>query len=311
VTDKLSTLCDLGELAIVERIRRRLPQGDDVLVGAGDDCAVVRATSDADHDLLLTSDAVIEGVHFDTGTPFDAVGHKAVGRVLSDIAAMGGQPGWALLNISAPADMTVGALDELYAGALALAGEHDLAVVGGDVAEAPALSVNVFATGSVPAGKAILRSGARAGDLIYVTGTLGGSRHGRHLSFEPRVAEGLLLRPFATSMIDISDGLATDLAHLLRGGNVGARIEAYDVPVSAAAAGRRPFDHAMTDGEDYELLFTIAPVSKDDFLAAWNAGTGTRCTCIGVMNDNKGIAEYVAEDGSPASMDDHGFSHFD
>ena len=309
-----NTLADLGEPALIEQIRRRLPERGDVVVGAGDDCAVVRSPTDPDRDLLLTSDAVIEGIHFDAGTPFSSIGHRAVGRVLSDIAAMGGDPGWALVNIAAPSATPASSVDEFYSGAVALSDGHGLAIIGGDVTGGPAFSANVFAVGSSPRDGAILRSGAENGDLIYVTGSLGGSRSGKHLSFNPRIEAGLLLRDFAKAMIDISDGLATDLLHILRASGVGAVLRAGDIPISEDAMAPNDdcsaLDHAMTDGEDHELLFMISPDSMDAFIAAWSEKTDLACTCIGAVNDKEGVAECIADDGSATPISDHGFSHF-
>lgn len=305
--NKDDTLADVGELALIEEIRRRLPKRDDVLVGAGDDCAVVKPGPGARRDLLLTSDAVIEDVHFKPGTPVPAIGRKATGRVLSDIAAMGGRPGWALVNICAPPDMAATAIEELYAGALALATEHSLAVVGGDIAEAAKLALHVFAVGYVPSGRAVLRSGARPGDILYVTGTLGGSGAGKHISFDPRVGAGIFLREHARAMIDVSDGLASDLAHICRESGVGGVLNASDIPVDDSATS---VDQALYDGEDFELLFTVAGGGADAFETAWSENFELPCTRIGHMTDRSGVIDYVGEDGRARPLDRPGFTHF-
>jgi len=172
-------LKDAGELAVIRRLCRHLPRHSRVVTGVGDDCAVVRLETNAKNDLLLTSDAVIEGIHFTTGTVPPAIGHKAIGRVLSDIAAMGGRPEWALINLVAPPVTKIRTIDGIYAGATKLAGKYGLPIVGGDTSSGKTLELHVFAAGSVPRGKAVLRSGATPGDFIFVTGVLGGSRAGQ------------------------------------------------------------------------------------------------------------------------------------
>ena len=253
------------ENAIVARLIRGLPGRPDVVVGAGDDCAVVRAEKTARYDTLLKSDPVIEGVHFEPDAPPRAVGHKALGRVLSDLAAMGGEPLWAVVDLVLRDGRDAGWAAQVYAGLGRLARRAGLAIVGGDTSRGPARELHVFAVGRVPRGTAVLRTGARVGDALYVTGRLGGSLEGRHLRFEPRLAEGAWLREqgWATAMMDVSDGVATDLPRLLAASRVGARLEQAALPVSAAARrasardGRPAWQHALSDGEDFELLFTV------------------------------------------------------
>ena len=210
----MKTLQDIGESAAIERICSRLPDSAEVIVGPGDDCAVIRPAGGGGKEWLLTSDPVIEGVHFLADTPRRSVGRKAIGRALSDIAAMGGEPAWALVDIAAPSGTPVATLDELCGGAIDCAQQYGLAIVGGDMSEGPALELHVFAIGSIPAGQAVLRSGAAQGDILFVTNSLGGSASGKHIDFEPRIREGAWLRDWANAMIDVSDGLATDLRHL-------------------------------------------------------------------------------------------------
>lgn len=308
------SLAAVGEVRAIARLARRLAARRDVVTGIGDDCAVVRLDPAAGPDLLLTSDPVIEGVHFSPGTPFQAVGHKAVGRVLSDIAAMGGEPRWALLDVVARPDMDVAALDALYRGASALARAFNLSIVGGDLARGSRFEVHAFAAGVAPRGAAILRSGARPGDILMVTGALGGSRSGRHLRFLPRVREGRFLRRWATAMIDLSDGLATDLRHLLDQSGVGARLEAAAIPVSAAARRlrdrRSPLDHALRDGEDFELLFTVPSRKRRAFLAAWRKAFDLSCTSIGIITRATRRLECVGRDGRLRLLHEKGFEHF-
>jgi thiamine-monophosphate kinase len=307
----MSTLGDIGELAAIERICRRLPVRGDIVVGAGDDCAVVRATADAPVELALTSDPVIEGVHFAPGTPPGQVGHKIAGRLLSDIAAMGGDPLWALIDVVAPPSAPADTIDRLYDGILALATRHGLAIAGGDTAAGPVLEVHGFAIGSVPAGKAILRSGAKPGDRIYVTGRLGGSILGRHLAFEPRVPQGRWLRGVATSMIDVSDGLASDLRHLVQMSGTGAELDLGSIPVSEAIAGRQgAVDHALFDGEDFELLFTAPADAETAWMSRWRDAFDLCCTRIGIMNGEPGVIRCRQPDGEVGLLERGGFQHF-
>jgi len=255
---------DLGEREIIRRISRQTDPGRGVRRGIGDDCAVVRVAGST-HDWLLTTDPVIEGVHFLAGTAGRRVGHKAAGRVLSDIAAMGGEPLYVLFNLVAPPRAEARWIDDLYRGATALCRRHGAAIVGGDVARGPRLEVHAFAVGRCPAGSAVLRRGARPGDLLYVTGRLGGSLLGRHLAFEPRVEAGRWLARgrWAAAMLDLSDGLASDTRRLMEESGIGVDIDADRVPVSVAARrlhdSRPPLYHALCDGEDFELLFAVRP----------------------------------------------------
>jgi thiamine-monophosphate kinase len=292
----MTTLGNVGELAAIKRIMRFLPTRADIVRGVGDDCAVVRPHKNSTTDWLLTSDAVVEGTHFVSGTAPELIGHKAIGRVLSDIAAMGGEPQWALIDLVAPRKMNVVKLDGIYRGATRIARRHNLAIVGGDMAEGPVLELHAFAVGTAPKGNAVLRSGARPGDLVYVTGSLGGSRERKHLTFEPRVKEGIFLRKWATSMMDISDGLATDLGHIAEMNDLGVRLYEELIPVSSAArkagGGMSAVDHALFDGEDFELLFTI-PVSRQKaFLRAWKSRFKLECSFFGVMTPKKGTIEF-------------------
>ena len=232
----MTTLHQLGEREVIRRLAKLLPGRDDVRVGIGDDVAVVNVEG-SHKDFLLTSDAVIEGTHFLPDAPPEQIGHKAIGRVLSDFAAMGGEPLWALIDVVATATCRSSGSSGVYSGAAKLANKYGLAIVGGDTAGGPALELHVFGVGEMPKSSAILRSGARPGDVIYVTGSLGGSLPGKHLTFEPRIEEGLWLREcrWANAMIDISDGLATDLGHILEMSKAGAEILADAVPVSDAA----------------------------------------------------------------------------
>ena len=311
----MTTLKQVGERGLIRRLAKLLPTRDDVRVGIGDDVAVVHVEG-THTDLLLTSDAVIEGTHFLPRTPGAQVGHKAIGRALSDLAAMGGEPLWGLIDLVASPDTPVRRVEEVYRGAARLAQKYGLAIIGGDTTQGARLELHVFAAGQAPQGAAVLRSGARPGDGVYVTGGLGGSLAGRHLRFEPRLEEGLWLREYgwAGAMIDLSDGLATDLGHILESSGVGAEIDAKAVPVSAAArrlrGKRKPLDRALFDGEDFELLFTVAADRETAFRSSWQDTFRLRCTRVGHITAHKGRLLLTEGRGAVRELRDGGFEHF-
>jgi thiamine-monophosphate kinase len=305
------TLHDVGELAAVQLITRLLPRRADIIAGAGDDCAVVKWTRK--EDLVLTSDPVIESVHFASDTPLRHVGHKAIGRVISDLAAMGARPLWALINIVAPDRMPLRGINALYSGINRLAHKHGLAVVGGDLAHGPNLQIHAFAAGAVPHGKALLRSTASPGDSIFVTGRLGGSIMGRHLQFQPRVLEGIWLRSWATSMMDLSDGLATDLGRLIRASKVGAIVNLDTLPLAPATRlDARPtrIHRALCDGEDFELLFTIRESQVPRFTKAWKSNFSLPCTRIGSIVSAPLQLRFEDKHNAPVKLTSHGYEHF-
>ena len=306
------TLNHLGERNWIKHMSAALPTRPDVVEGVGDDCAVV-STGGA-HDWLLTSDAVIEGVNFDTGTAYQRIGHKALARALSDIAAMGGEPRWALIDLVIPPDVELVCVDDLYSGINALAAKHQVAIVGGDTAHASQLEIHVFLTGCVPTGRFIRRSGAQVGDGLWVTGRLGGSRSGHHLDFEPRMAEGRFLREWATSMIDISDGLAIDASHLAIMSNVGFLIRADDLPLRQELRKTVPYptaiDHALYDGEDFELLFTVPAKRTLAFQSAWSHAGLCPLTRIGTASMDAGLVCLQMADGSIQACKAEGYDHF-
>lgn len=335
----MKTVMDIGENRLIERLARLVPGRRDVMAGIGDDCAVVRGAHGGDFDLLLKSDPVIEGVHFEATAAGGLVGRKAVGRVLSDIAAMGGEPLWILIDLVAPAGMSCARIEAVYRGAAAMASRYGVAIVGGDTSRGPALELHVFAVGRVPRGKAVLRSGSKPGDRLYVTGRLGGSLLGRHLKVEPRVAEGQWLREngWVTAMMDVSDGLAADVPRLVKASGVGVVVEAEVLPVSGAArrmgreqgekraecrgrigmqgAGRAKgldgtaLEHALSDGEDFELLFTVSARKAACFEAAWRRKFQLECTAIGKVTKVVGKVE-LAWKGKVGPLAIRGYEHF-
>jgi thiamine-monophosphate kinase len=276
-------------------------------VGIGDDAAVV-SNPGPTLDLVYTTDAVVESVHFLPGTDPRLVGRKMAGRLLSDLAAMGAEPRHMLFNLVSPPGYRAADMKAIYEGADALASAHGAAIIGGDTMCARPLALHGFATGVVPAGRAVLRSGAKTGDRIYVTGELGGSINGKHLDFEPRVPEGIWLREggWPHAMMDISDGVARDLPRLCCASGVGAVLRERSIPVSPAAAS---WHAALCDGEDYELLFTVDASRASEFETAWRSFSKLRCTCIGEMSGAPDQILIMHADGKRAAFSPSGFDH--
>jgi thiamine-monophosphate kinase len=261
-------LAELGEDRLVKRLTRSLPTLANVVHGPGDDCAVIGGPRDRVWQLLKT-DCVIEGIHFTRDIEPKRVGWKALCRAISDIAAMGGEPAHALLTIALPLDLELPWIDAFYAGVRKAARQYRVAIAGGETARSPGpIFINVALTGMVERRQCILRSGGKPGDAIYVTGRLGGSLSGRHLDFVPRVIEARwlanLFRPHA--MMDLSDGLGADLPRLAAASACGYRLQRELIPTNAGAST----DQAISDGEDYELLFAIAPSMRTRLESAWH-----------------------------------------
>lgn len=312
----MKTLRDIGENQLLRQILPRLPQRADTLVGPGDDCAVVRVPRSSD-DWLFTTDPVIERRHFLPDTPARLVGRKAIARAVSDIAAMGGTPLWILVDLVAPASTPLSRIRGLYDGMIGAAKNWNLGILGGDTAEGDTLELHITGVGRSPRGSAVLRSGARAGDLVYVTGALGGaylpgSRH--HLLFEPRLEAGRFLagKKLATSMMDLSDGLAADLPRLLDASKRGIRLDAAAIPLSRAARKtRHPLHHALCDGEDFELLFTIAPRNRARFESVWKKEfLSLPATCIGEILAPPAKRILQLPDGTAVPLRPGGYQHF-
>ncbi|MCK5941173.1 MAG: thiamine-monophosphate kinase [Planctomycetes bacterium] len=254
-----------SERQLTDGLRKFFPSRRDVRVGIGDDAAVVRTIAGS---AAMCCDPVVGGVHFDATAPLPLVGRKAVNRNLSDLAAMGAEPEWLLVSIVAPRTFTDAKMRALLGGVRAAAGAAGATVVGGDVATTRGpLVVTVSAFGRVRH-RPLVRSGARAGDALHVTGPLGGSGEGHHLRFRPAIDEGRWLsrQDGVRAAIDVSDGLVLDLATMLRAsGGLGAELDAAAIPVRAAARraaqgdARAALDRACYDGEDHVLLFTRRP----------------------------------------------------
>jgi thiamine-monophosphate kinase len=309
----------MNEFALIQRLTRSLPTNPSVVVGVGDDCAVLDAGV-PDRLLLFKTDAVVEGVHFASDAPPEKIGHKALGRCLSDIAAMAGTPTAALITIGLPRDFKPEVVEAIYVGMNALARRHQLAIVGGETTTSPErIFISVALLGWVPRGKGVLRSGAEAGDAIFVTGELGGSLAGKHLEFEPRLAEARWLAQHFSlhAMLDISDGLAGDLRHVLAASRVGAELLAPSIPISRAArlaakassSAKPALLAALTDGEDFELLFTVASRDAVPLLDAWRKQfPKLPLTCVGKIKAGEGVT--IRDKHSVRPLTAHGYEHF-
>jgi thiamine-monophosphate kinase len=308
----MASLGKLGEHEVISRLEQLLPAPPDGTIGIGDDAAVVRKPGQPDR--LYTTDAVIEGQHFAADADRFAVGHKAVARVLSDIAAMGGEPRWLLVDVVASPDMAMEELEAIYRGMSALAGETGATIIGGDLSESQELSLHVFGVGETPEGRALLRSTAETNDVLVVTGSLGGSNHGRHLTFKPRLAEGVFLRDWATALIDLSDGLATDIRHICGMSETGALINLPEIPISPDVHAHEPdhtkLMHALTDGEDYELLFTVSPDDFPAFVKAWDAEFSEACHRVGMLLPEAGVIKTIDAYNTIKDLDRKAFEHF-
>jgi thiamine-monophosphate kinase len=310
----------VNELQLIESLTRSLPTNKSVIVGAGDDCAVLDVGM-ASEWLLFKTDSVVEGVHFLKDAIPEKVGRKAIARCLSDIAAMAGTPSAALVTLGLPENYDLAFVTQLYAGMSGIAQDYDVAIVGGETVPNPgAIFISIAMTGAVPKDRCVRRAGAQPGDAIFVTGELGGSIAGRHFDFEPRVREAqwLASRFAIHAMIDLSDGLSSDLPHILRASGLGAELLAASVPISRAARQRareengakKPLAAALTDGEDFELLFTVG---SKDAVALLDGFKGAfpklRLTCIGKVVPEAGVR--IRDKQSVRPLTSHGYIHFE
>ncbi|MEE9284420.1 MAG: thiamine-phosphate kinase [Dehalococcoidia bacterium] len=332
------TVADLGEFGLIDRIRAAL-LGNDVglVLGIGDDTAAFKASPGML--LLATCDIQIEGRHFrrEHCTPYQ-LGRRAAAINLSDIGAMGGLPRYALVSLALPPETEVAWVDELYRGLREELATYDASVIGGNVsASGHDMVIDVTLLGEVAEEQLLRRDGARPGDVVLTTGTLGESLLGRlalerglegrkpavarvtaaHLTPAPRVREGRAIAGAggATAMIDVSDGLAVDLGHLCRASGVEARLFADRVPLSpearevAALLGVDPLEAALHGGEDYELVFTCPRSEADRIAAVVRAETGAPVTEIGAITAGDGMT-LVSSDGTERRLDPRGWDHF-
>lgn len=311
-----------GEFDLIARIRARVATRADVVLGIGDDAALLAPPPG--RQLVVTADTLNDGVHFPRGTSPADIGWKALAVNLSDLASMGAEPAWCTLSLSLPQSDPAW-IEGFLDGFLDLAGQHDIALVGGDTTRGP-LSIAVTAMGLVEPGRALRRDGARVGDEVWVTGTLGDAAGGLALLDRepvpalrarldrptPRVAAGRALAGIATACVDVSDGLLADLGHVCARSHVAARIDVDALPASAALmevigeADRIALQ--ASGGDDYELCFT-APADAGADIGAVSAQLGLRITRIGRIVAGEGVHPVDAK-SQPWSSPRRGYDHF-
>ncbi len=331
---------ELGEFGLIERIRAALPEpGPSVLVGIGDDVAVLEAS--AERMWLATCDVQVEGAHFlRDAIPPRSLGRKSLAINLSDIASAGGIPRYALVSLGLPLGLDVGFIDELYAGLREEGSEFGVDIVGGNISRSRlGIFIDVFLLGETIRENLVLRSGAAVGDRIMVTGSVGDAAAGVAFLLDPgltadaaytatarerrdcptpRVREGTLIGSLrqASAMIDVSDGIAGDLRHICEKSGVSARVHAEKLPVSpdnralARAARGDEWHFALHGGEDYELLFTAPPGRAERLAQRITAETGTPVSVIGEIIPGGEQPELVLPDGSALPLEESGWDHF-
>ncbi|OFC69559.1 thiamine-phosphate kinase [Alteromonas confluentis] len=304
-------------------------QRKDVLVGIGDDCAVTSVP--ANQQLAITTDTLVSGVHFLKDAPARSVAYKAVAVNLSDLAAMGAEPAWISLSLSM-SHVDEAWMEEFANGLYELTRYYSVQLIGGDTVRGP-LAMTITAQGFIPPENALKRSGAKPGDWIYVTGTTGDAGAGleilkgereakseadkdflvkRHLYPTPRVAVGTAIRRTATSCIDVSDGLLSDLGHILKASNCGALVHVDRLPVSSplfnCLGAQEAYRYALTAGDDYELVFTVNEEQRGN-LETSLASTGVKATCIGQVTGQKGKVDLKLYDAPYELPDAVGYEH--
>ncbi len=306
------------------------PAGTGVVLGVGDDCALLDIP--AGMELAVSLDTLLEGVHFPETTDAADVGYKALAVGLSDLAAMGAKPAWTTLALTLPR-VDTSWLRDFSNGFFSLARQYGMALVGGDTTRGPLAVVTIQVHGLVPQGQALRRGGACCGDLIYVTGSLGDAALALQIMQQgvavvhdqaewlqrrlnrpaPRVEQGIALRELASAAIDISDGLLADLGHILQASGAGARLELDRIPrsesyLACAAILEDPYRLALAGGDDYELCFTI-PAGKKPALEQLIAQRNWPCCCIGIIEPQPGIRCFHP-DGSQYFPASKGYDHF-
>jgi thiamine-monophosphate kinase len=319
-----------SEFSLIDRyFAARQLRRSDVVLGIGDDCALLLPP--VGQHLAVTLDTLVAGVHFFADADPEGIGHKALAVNLSDLAAMGATPAWITLALTL-SEADAGWLDRFCRGLFGLADRYAVQLVGGDTTHGPTTVITLQAHGFVPPGSALRRDGAKPGDGIYVTGTPGDAGlalaaafgnamiveeyqayvRGRLERPEPRIAEGAALRGIASAAIDISDGLAQDLGHILERSAVGARLEVDRLPLSPALVASLDRDTAMrtalAGGDDYELCFTVPPERAsqlDSVAATWDC----RRTRVGVIEPEPGL-RLIRADGSAFPLERLGYDHF-
>lgn len=296
-------LSEIGEFGLIERFKKSIKTDASVIQGSGDDCAVLKFNKDKY--LLFTCDMIVEAVDFVSRDKPSLIGRKALGVSISDIAACAGIPHYCLVSLGMPKRTSLEFINKLMKGMLALAKKYKINIVGGDLSWADRLTIDVSMLGLVEKKYLILRSGAKKGDIIFVSGALGGSIRGKHLTFSPRVKEArFLVRNFRiNSMIDISDGLIQDLSQILKQSRVGAMLYEDLVPLSKEA---RNLQEALYMGEDFELLFTLSRNEARRLLKK----NPLHFKPIGEITDKRRGLRLVDKKGKENILQPKGFRHF-
>ena len=309
----------MTEFELINRNVPSLPTKEFTVRGAGDDCAVLDLG--LKHELVLfKTDAMVADVHFTKSDPPEKVGYKALARALSDIAAAAGKPISCLVTIGLTKGFDPDFVLAFYKGLNELARNYNVSVSGGETTRTPdSMFVSISVVGTIPRARVITRAGAKVGDAIFVSGELGDSLSGRHLNFEPRLREAQwLAENFPVhAMMDLSDGLAGDLRHILNASEVGAELFSDAIPITRAAklkarqefSAKPPLLAALTDGEDYELVFTVASKDAVSVLDGWKRQfPKTKLTCIGKITSQQGfrLRDKLGIRELPA----HGYTHF-
>lgn len=299
----MKTLQDLGEFGFIERFAENVRTGRDVVKGIGDDTAVIDMGSD-EH-LLMTTDMLVEGIHFlrTTMSPQE-IGRKALACSISDIAAMGGIPTYAVISLAAPSNISATFIEGIGTGINQLAQEYGVSIVGGDTVKNDRIVINVALLGKAHKDEIIYRKGAKKGDIIFVTGKLGNSfKTRKHLNFTPLVKEAQYLIKTArpTAMMDVSDGLAGDLGHILKQSKVGAVIDEKKIPLANGASIKQ----ALHDGEDFELLFTVKVKDADKL----RKSKKFKFHEIGMITSGKSLM-MIDRLGRKRKVELKGFEHF-
>lgn len=300
-------LKSIGEMGLISMMAKGMRLDSSVVKGIGDDTAVIKWTRD--RYLLFTCDILIEDVHFrrKTAAPFE-IGWKAMARNISDIAAMGGVPRYAVVSAGLDPNLPARFVKELKRGMVVAADRFGVNIVGGDTSRSKKIIIDVSLIGKVEKENLVLRSGAKEGDVILVTGSIGGSFRGKHLNFIPRLEEArVIVRNFkVNSMIDVSDGLFLDLSRILEASKVGARLYANAIPITPGAA---PLDKAVREGEDFELVFTMPIVEARKFFRTMLLKMKTPVTLIGEITSRRRGFVLMTEHGEK-KIANSGYMHF-
>ncbi len=302
----MKTLSQLGEFNFISAIAQRKLLNKKVLKGIGDDAAVVSISKN--DCLLFTADMLIENVHFLKSANPQAIGHKAISCSISDIAAMGGSPLYVIASVAFPKDLDINFAKKIYKGMQKTAAKYSVDIIGGDTNSSEKIIIDIFLCGQAKKKQVVLRDNAKIGDCIFVTGKLGGSQYGGHLSFTPRIAESnyLVSRYKINSMLDISDGLIADLGHILKQSKKGAVLEQRNIPIHKKAIC---LENAFYDGEDFELLFTLDEKEAKKLFLNWPFKK-VKLSCIGKITGRGTGLKLIDKKGKLTKIKPGGYRHF-